>query len=441
MNLKKINYANIVFMAIWVLVSSQGCNTDNKMVIPEMTIQIPTQGNSWFFVNPGASNQLVSDFDNSKWAAAGQVVRTFFWIKQAGSVEIGIKVKTNGGLSRLLATFNGSSKELDVSKQEFGTVHIGTFNISTPGYYYLDLQGVNKQDLIYAHVSDVLLGGKAAVAGVHFSNEDYFYWGRRGPSVHFSYEIPEDMADIKWFYNEATVEKGDDVIGSYYMTNGFAEGYLGFQVNSETERRILFSVWSPYSTDNPSDIPEEYRVVLLKQGDDVVINDFGNEGSGGQSFLRYNWLAGNTYSFLLKVEPAGDNKTDYTAYFFAPEIGAWKLIASWRRPFTNTYAKSLYSFLENFDTNTGPLSRKVTFKNQWVCDINEQWHELTSARFTADATARDQARLDYAGGLSGDNKSFMLKNCGFFSDNTVIDSNFKREGNLISPDIDFSILP
>jgi hypothetical protein len=47
---------------------------------------------------------------------------------------------------------------------------------------------------------------------------------------------------------EITVPVGQDPIGSYFMANGFGEGYFGFQVNSKTERRVLFSVWSPFRT-------------------------------------------------------------------------------------------------------------------------------------------------------------------------------------------------
>jgi hypothetical protein len=59
---------------------------------------------------------------------------------------------------------------------------------------------------------------------------------------------------------------------------------------------------------------------LLKKGKDVHTGEFGNEGSGGQSYLKYNWKAGNTYRFLLKGEPVANNYTNYTAYFFATEI-------------------------------------------------------------------------------------------------------------------------
>lgn len=55
------------------------------------------------------------------------------------------------------------------------------------------------------------------------------------------YSIPQN-SNIEWYDNEVKVPKGEDVLGSYFMANGFGEGYFGFQVNSPTERRILFSV-------------------------------------------------------------------------------------------------------------------------------------------------------------------------------------------------------
>ncbi len=66
------------------------------------------------------------------------------------------------------------------------------------------------------------------------------------------------------------------------MMNGFSEGYMGIQQTTSGEHKVLFSVWSPYTTDDPEDIPEEKRVKVLRKGANVTIGEFGNEGSGGQ---------------------------------------------------------------------------------------------------------------------------------------------------------------
>ena len=86
-------------------------------------------------------------------------------------------------------------------------------------------------------------------------------------------------------YSEIEIPEGYDQEGLFAMANGSREGYFGMQVNSIEERRILFSIWSPYITDDPNDIPEDQRIQLIKSGEDVYIGEFGNEGSGGQSYL------------------------------------------------------------------------------------------------------------------------------------------------------------
>jgi hypothetical protein len=93
------------------------------------------------------------------------------------------------------------------------------------------------------------------------------------------------------------------------MANGFKEGYFGMQVNSETERKNLFSVWSPFTTDDPCKISIEQKIILLKKGQNVYTGEFGNEGAGGQSYLKYDWVSGNSYKFLLGSIPDGASST------------------------------------------------------------------------------------------------------------------------------------
>ena len=140
------------------------------------------------------------------------------------------------------------------------------FTVSQRGYHFVELEGVAKSGSSFGDISEILLGESDWNSSISYLNSDWFYWGRRGPSVHLSYEKP--IKDITWFYNEVTVPEGSDIIGSYFMANGFSGGYFGMQVNSLSERRILFSVWSPYKTDNPGDIPEDQKIKLLLTEDE-----------------------------------------------------------------------------------------------------------------------------------------------------------------------------
>lgn len=402
----------------------------------ELSVAIKPGGNSWVANGLEENRNVIGESGIGNWSDPNSIIRTYFKTDEIGDLNLGLYLKVDSGVSVLQVGFNGQVKQIEVSNTELDTVDVGVFKVHRKGYHFVEIQGLEKTGPYYAEVSDILLGGPASQGKLTYVKED-FYWGRRGPSVHLTYTVPEEK-DILWFYNEITVPEGEDILGSYFMANGFAEGYFGIQVNSPTERRVLFSVWSPYETQDPKDIPDEYKIILMGKGEGVTTGEFGNEGSGGQSYKVFNWKSGTTYGFLLKGIPTLNNSTDYTAYFFDPETEKWNLIASFRRPHTVTYIKRPHSFLENFITQMGAVPRMARYSNQWILDTDGEWHELTKAKFTADATARKGSREDYAGG-AWDN-SFYLKNCGFFDEMTPMDTYHERDAGGTPPKIDFSSL-
>ena len=398
-----------------------------------LTIHIPAGANSWAINNNSANSTMFKDSEIKNWTDLKTVVRTYFKTETSGKLHLGLNANIPNGTSVIKITVGKQTQNIEIKNSENTKIDVGIFNTEA-GYNFIELEGLEKTGTHVANISEVLIGGPATDGYVYFIKED-FYFGRRGPSVHLKYEMPKEK-DVEWFYNEIMVPEGEDVIGSYFMANGFKDGYFGIQVNSTTERRILFSVWSPFDTQNPKDIPDDHKIILLKKGEGVTSGEFGNEGSGGQSYKVFPWKVNTTYKFLLKGVPSVNNSTDYTAYFFAPEENKWNIIASFRRPQGSRYLQNLYSFLENFDTNTGNISRKANYNNQWVYTTEKEWIELTKAKFTADATARKKSRLDYSGGANGN--QFFMKNCGFFSDTTPIDTEFTRTANGVAPKIDFS---
>lgn len=408
----------------------------SKFTMVELPIAISTNGNTWVKGLNARQDRQLLDNGIKDWNPNDGPATTYFYTDAIGEINIGLMAKAESPVE-VNVTFNGKTKKIKVLSPELNLVSIGSFKIEEPGYHALEMSGIDNTNSVI-DISEIRIGGAATEGKVYFAKDD-FYWGRRGPSVHLTYQIPEAASDVLYFYNEIEVPEGEDVLGSYFMANGFAEGYFGIQVNGAEERRVLFSVWSPFKTDNPKDIPENQKIKMLKKGEGVYTGEFGNEGSGGQSYRKYMWKAGARYRFLLKAMPTGNNSTDYTAYFFAPEIGKWELIASFRRPETDTYVKRPHSFLENFHTETGDQTRKGMYTNQWVYDTNGQWHEMTTAKFTADATAKKESRMDYAGGAEG--TAFYMKNCGFFTGWTTIDSMIERQALGTAPDIDFSLLP
>lgn len=450
---------------LWCLAGcAAGCSTQELEVEEPLTLLIPVQGNSWVWDQSGAGRQggwnpqeniILSQEGNARWSSPATVVATWFKTNSGGELKVSLRARSVSGSSEMTIRYDGQEQQVTIPEgMVFRDLPVVTFRVKGPGYQRLELQGVTRAGGVFAEVAGVLIGGEAASGKVWFI-KDEFYWGQRGPSVHLTYTVPGEAGDVRWFYNEVTIPEGEDVVGSYFMANGFAEGYFGIQVNSATERRILFSVWSPYSTDDPREIPEEQRIKLLRKGEGVTTGEFGNEGSGGQSYLVYPWKAGVTYSFLLEAIPetawaegeAGDingitpapGSTRYTAWFREKGSGSWRLMASFSRPQTTTWVARPHSFLENFIPESGQYTRKGYYGNQWAGNREGKWCELTEARFTVDNTGRKEARLDFSGGV--EEGRFFLKNCGFFNETTPADSRFTRPATGERPEIDFNQLP
>lgn len=430
---------NNLFYLILVL-ALYGCQTSPDATLGNpitdttaFSTQLPVGENSW--LAGGNERGIITAEGIRNWTSLDSEITTYIWVDQTGTLDLGLQLRVPEGHSQLQATFAGETVELDLENASTEIISLGSFEISKTGYHPLVLTPINTTASEIAQIDSLFAGGSAA-SGIQFV-EDNFHFGRRGPSVHLRFDVPQEKEAL-YFYSEIEVPEGEDVIGSYYMANGFAHGYFGIQVNSPTERRILFSVWSPYDTQDPNDIPEGYRIELLDKGDGVTTGEFGNEGSGGQSYKVFNWKTDTSYGFLLKGEPADETHTDYTAWFHEPEEDKWHLMASFRRPHTSTYLTNLYSFLENFVPATGDTERMAHFKNQWMYDTDGNWTEFTNTTFTADATANSGHRLDYAGGVIGD--AFFMRNCGFFDDYTQIGTEFTRESEAVQPVIDFESL-
>lgn len=210
-------------------------------------------------------------------------------------------------------------------------------------------------------------------------------------SVHFRWPT-EKEADIRWFYNEATMLT--DPSWSYTAACGFARGYFGFQVNDPGRRCVIFSVWDAGNEAvDRNKVSDENRVVLIAKGENVVADSFGNEGTGGHSHVDTMWKTGKPLRFLVGCRPEGD-KTLYAGYWMGPGDKAWRLVGAFRAPRDGGPLRDLYSFSENYVGDNGQLWRESTFGNGWVGLANGSWKPLTQARFTTDGHGR-AARWDY----------------------------------------------
>ncbi|SDA55180.1 DUF5077 domain-containing protein [Janthinobacterium sp. 551a] len=391
---------------------------------PATPATVELAGNA--FITSGDKGAVIGEQGLAGWSSPDAVASTYFRVAEAGAVQVALDASlADGGNSTIRVTVNGTPFDVKLAGKARKTYAVGTVNVPAAGYVKVDMQGLSRVKATFADVAALKVTANAALT--YANDPANYYWSRRGPSVHMGYAVP---ANTEYFYNEMTIPKGQDAIGSYFMANGFGQGYMGIQVKSPSERWILFSVWD---ADNGA------KTTLVSKGAGVVDNAFGGEGTGGQTYLSYNWAAGTTYRFITRARPDGNGGSDYSAWFFAPETGKWRYIATWKRPAISTYLTGVHSFLENFIDTLGYTERRVQFGNQWARNSAGTWSEVTAGRFTGDATATNAQRMDYAGGV--ENGKFYLHNGGFFADVVKTGQNFTRPATGQAPAVDVAALP
>jgi hypothetical protein len=199
-------------------------------------------------------------------------------------------------------------------------------------------------------------------------------------SVHLNFPAPEGTA----YYNEVTVEKSAE--GTYFCVCGFNQGYFGIQEQGRGKKVVIFSVWDPGKQDDPNSVDPEKRVKLISKDEKVRIGRFGNEGTGGQSFLDLDWKPGETYRFLVRAKINGD-RTEYSAYIAPPDARTWRHLATFSTIAKGKLVSGYYSFIEDFKRNkvSATIERRAKFGEAWIQTKDGKWLALNKARFTADS--------------------------------------------------------
>jgi len=394
--------------------------------------------------------QTTIPLSGSAYSHPGGETKVYFLAAHTGRLQVQLKGRSSQAVS-VIVSLDGAGEDTTIrlgAVSDYALISGGSFEVVSAGYHFISLKPAPGGHL--PEISDLMLSGPAA-EGVLFNNSQY----KGAPATHLTYTVPGDSA-AAWFYSEVSVPReADHSPNAYYETNGFDGGYMGIQLNSAKERRIIFSVWSNYRTDDPKQIPADYAVNLIRKGKGVFTGEFGNEGSGGHSHLVFMWKPGVTYKLLVRAKAAGDH-TIYTGWFCGPETGGWRLIAQWDKTKTGGKLLShLYSFVENFGDN-GEDYFTARYGNQWICTPSGNWIELTEARFSTTANKVKHPRFDYgAGATAGMGRAgtasddadktqgwFYMFSGGFKQvNNLAAGSTVRREAGGKAPVIDLAALP
>lgn len=118
----------------------------------------------------------------------------------------------------------------------------------------------------------------------------------------------------------------------------------------------------------------------------MTVKRFGNEGTGGQAFLDFDWKTGETYRFAVTAKRLND-RTEYASFFFPPDDQAWRHSVMFSTLTKDTSLKGYYAFWEDFQRHkiSTTKTRKDMFSNPAVMLENGAWKPITAARFTGDS--------------------------------------------------------
>ncbi len=229
-------------------------------------------------------------------------------------------------------------------------------------------------------VLPLLLWSAACLAASAPARADEKLAGIACRSVHLGYDAPQGSS----FLCEVTVRQSAP--GTYFCVCGFNHGYFGLQELADGKKLLIFSIWDPGNQDDPKTVKEEQRVKLVHQGEKVRIGRFGGEGTGGQSFLDYDWKTDQPYRFLVMATYAKP-RMEYAGWFYDPVAEKWRHMVTF---FTLTKGELLggyYSFIEDFRRNrvSAGQTRRAEFGGGWVQAEEGKWQALRSAQFTTDS--------------------------------------------------------
>ena len=362
------------------------------------------------------------------WKNPNLKVLWFGDIKTPGAVDAAVALRLPAdAVSKLRLTVAGQAHEAEVkgAGTNLVTARFGKFDIKEPGYQKFALESLNESGQPFGDLDGLVLDG-VNTNTAHFNLQPR----RNAASVHLAYPSPKGT-NVAAFYCEMTGV--EDPVATYYMACGWHRGYFGMQVNSKTERRIIFSVWdSGGEAVDRNKVADTNRVTLIAKGERVSSGDFGNEGTGGHSHLVYPWKTGEKQRFLVTAQPTNGTFTVYSGYWFHPDQKKWMLISSWRAPKDGSWLRGLYSFSENFGGSNGHLQRKALYGNQWIRTDRGDWLEVTTASFSHDRTGKSD-RLDRFMGV--EHGEFFLSQGGFVPGFTKFGEPFTRPASGQPPAI------
>lgn len=247
-------------------------------------------------------------------------------------------------------------------------------------------------------------------------------------------------AAYDWCYQEVMMPEVSNVVGTYIMSLGVLNGYMGIQMNGwegdKPKHDVIFSIWDAGSTDEDPNLPDYLKATAVDHSDIATITRFANEGTGAKSFCSGNfWDCGKFVQFITNCRPETSTyktivdgkeviKTQknmlVSAWFNAQDGKGWQYIATIRQAKGTAYFNSWYSFLENYNYTTGQAMRTGYYRNGYTRALStKKWYHCNSVNFgNTDGGSAIGARNDWGQGVAENQPgAFFMTTGGFTTTN------------------------
>ena len=178
---------------------------------------VPLAGNAYLTSSSEGTADAIGRAGRMRWQDPASVVSIYFRVDRPASLDLALRLQVPEGESVIQARVGDAVFETRVTGAEVHEVPLGKVEVKIAGYVRVDLKGIRHTGPVFAEVSDLVVSsGTEGLAPDFVKNNEgnMFYWGRRGPSVHLSYQMPRGR-EVEYAYSELTVPEGGDAIGSY----------------------------------------------------------------------------------------------------------------------------------------------------------------------------------------------------------------------------------
>src|SRR5690606_1939855 len=142
MNFSRILILVLVIMTIVIM----GCESKPDNEQPRLTLKhaIPIQGNSWVADNPAMNRGLIGEQGIVNWKDSSVKIRTYVRVEKTGELHVGLMGKVKDGSSKINVTLGDQTREVTISNIYADTIAAGIFEVSNPGYHWVEIEGLSK---------------------------------------------------------------------------------------------------------------------------------------------------------------------------------------------------------------------------------------------------------------------------------------------------------